>query len=118
MAGCNGRRPGAETAKPPRVLNAIGRLWRGEMPLLDAFWNWAVFGGLVVNITTSLLFLLLITQGQAAAALLVGYGLSVPYNILVAVGVWRSAARDPGPPARAGLIRTVTLVGLLLLSVT
>ena len=59
-----------------------------------------------------------IAADRPIAALVVGYLLSVPYNILVLVGVWRSAERDDGPPARANLIRIVTLVGMILLSLT
>lgn len=31
-------------------------LWRGDLPLADAFWTWTVFGGLIVNIATSIGF--------------------------------------------------------------
>jgi hypothetical protein len=43
---------------------------------------------------------------------------SAPYNIVAVVGVWRAAERDEGPRARAGLLRIVTLVGMVRLSVT
>lgn len=99
-------------------MGTLGRLWRGELALADAFWNWAVIGGLAVNVTTSLGFLALLTAGQTIAALVVGYGLSVPYNILAAVGVWRSAARYAGPPRHAQLARLVAVIGLGLLSLT
>ena len=99
-------------------MRALGRLWRGELPLPEAFWTYAVVGGLAVNLSTSLLFLALISAGQTIVALVVGSALSVPYNILVAVGVWRSASRYAGPPALASLARTVTLIGMLLLSLT
>ncbi len=99
-------------------MSAILRLWRGEVPLADAFWNWAVLGGVALNITTSLMFFVLISSGWPIAALVVGYAFSVPYNILVAVGVWRSAARYEGPPRLASLARIVTLVGMTLLSMT
>jgi hypothetical protein len=50
--------------------------------------------------------------------LFVGYVLSVPYNVLAAVGVWRSAAHYEGHAAHAELARIVTVVVMLLLSVT
>lgn len=99
-------------------MGKLARLWRGEVPLADAFWSWAVLGGLAVNLATSLGFLALISAGQTIPALLVGYGLSVPYNILVTVGVWRSAARYTGSPLRAEAARLVTLAGMILLSLT
>ena len=73
-------------------MKHLGRLWRGELPLESAFWNWAVLGGLIVNVVSSVLFLFLLTAEQPIVALLVGYGLSIPYNILATVGVWRSPA--------------------------
>jgi hypothetical protein len=48
----------------------------------------------------------------------VGYALSVPYNILAGVGVWRSAARYDGPAVHAELARIITPIVMLLLSVT
>lgn len=91
-------------------------LWAGDLPLGEAFWNYAIGVGVLVNLVTSGLFLTLITLDRPLAALLVGYGLSVPYNILALVGVWRSAARHPG--READLARIVTLLVMALLTVT
>jgi hypothetical protein len=77
-----------------------------------------VAGGLVVNLATSIAFLALITQGATVAALFVGYVLSVPYNIVAAVGVWRSAGRYPGPRHLAQAARLVTVIGMTVLSLT
>lgn len=97
-------------------MSALGRLWRGELPLAQAFWTWAVLGALLVNGTTSLAFLALLAQGWTWTALLVGYALSVPYNLVVLVGVWRAAERDRSVLAEAA--RWVALVWLVLLSLT
>lgn len=92
-------------------------LWRGELSLGDAFWNWAVLGGLMVNVTTSIGFLVLLSMDQPWPALIAGYSFSVPYNVAAAVGVWRSAARyDPphqhGEAARAAVVILMTLLSL------
>ncbi len=50
----------------------------GDLALNDAFWTWTVTVGLLVNIATSILLLVLILQDQPLAAVLVGYGLSIP----------------------------------------
>jgi hypothetical protein len=97
-------------------VSTLGRLWRGELPLAQAFWTWAVLGALLVNGTTSLAFLALLARGWTWAALLVGYALSVPYNVMVLVGVWRSAERDRSVLAAAA--RLLALVWLALLSLT
>jgi hypothetical protein len=99
-------------------MSMLGRLWRGEVPLGEAFWSWAVLGGLLVNALTSLAFLALIANGWPVVALVVGYGLSVPYNVLALVGVWRAADRHEGERAAAEVARIVTLVGFVILTVT
>jgi len=104
-------------AAPPR-MTALRRLWQGELPLAQAFWNWAVLGGIVVNGLTSILFLALIMSGETVAAFVAGYLFSVPYNIVAAVGVWRSAGRYQGDRRWADIARIVTVAGMILLSIT
>lgn len=96
----------------------LRRLWRGELALANAFWNWAVFGGLFINVASSVLFLALIANDRPIAAFIAGYAPSIPYNIIVSVGVWRSAGHYRGKRHWAELARTVTVVGMILLSVT
>ena len=93
-------------------------LWSGDLDLNEAFWTWTVTVGLLVNISTSILFLVLILQDQALAAVLAGYGLSVPYNIVAIVGVWRSAARYGGPSLHAELARLGSVILMAVLSLT
>ncbi|MBT6443255.1 MAG: hypothetical protein HOK61_12580 [Alphaproteobacteria bacterium] len=99
-------------------MKTVFRLWRGELALADAFWNWAAVGGLAVNLVSSAAFLFLIMAEQPVVAALAGYVFSVPYNIVVVVGVWRSAARYDGEQKWADLARIVTAAGMILLSVT
>ncbi|MBO6882966.1 MAG: hypothetical protein JJ869_05215 [Marivita sp.] len=93
-------------------------LWSGDLVLNEACWTWTVTVGLLVNISTSILFLVLILQDQPLAAVLVGYGLSVPYNIVATVRVWRSAARYSGPSLHADLARIVTVTLMAGLTLT
>ena len=99
-------------------MKHLSRLWRGELALHNAFWNWAVFGGLIVNVGSSGLFLLLILADRPILAVIVGYAFPVPYNVIVSVGVWRSAERYAGERRWAELAQTVTVIGMVLLSVT
>jgi hypothetical protein len=93
-------------------------LWSGDLTLDEAFWTWTVAVGLLVNMATSILFLVLILQDQPLAAVLVGYGVSVPYNIVATVGVWRSAARYGGPSLHADLARIVSVLLMAGLTLT
>ena len=99
-------------------MTKLRSLWRGELPLGEAFWTWAIGVGLLVNLLSSLLFLALISADRPWAALFVGYALSVPYNALATVGVWRSADRYEGDVSHANLARLVTAVVMLVLTVT
>ena len=100
------------------LMTKLLALWSGDLALNEAFWTWTVTVGLLVNIATSILFLVLILQEQPLAAMLVGYGLSVPYNIVATVGVWRSAARYSGPSLHANLARLVTVTLMAGLTLT
>lgn len=99
-------------------VSELHRLWSGEVPLGRAFWSYAVIGGLAVNLITSVSFLILVSADWPLAALVTGYGLSVPYNVVVLVGVWRAAERHEGDRDWATLARIVALIGMILLTVT
>ncbi len=97
---------------------ALGRLWRGEIPLADAFWTWAVTIGFIVNGSTSIACYALLIADEPVWALLVGYLASVPYNILVTIGVLRSSRREDADPALARFARAVIIPVMVLLSLT
>tara|TARA_Y100001936_G_scaffold252346_1_gene311615 strand:+ start:1353 stop:1670 length:318 start_codon:yes stop_codon:yes gene_type:complete len=99
-------------------------LHKGTVPLERAFWTWAVMVGLLINLATTLGFLILATQDLLIAAAVVGYGVSLPYNLLVTIGVIRAAAKletIPNPETPVGKARVyvaVTVLGALVLSFT
>jgi hypothetical protein len=99
-------------------MDRLKALWRGDMRLGEAFWTWAVLGGLLVNVSTSVIFLILITQDRPVMALIAGYGVSLPYNLLALVGVWRSAARHGGAAIEADLARVASAALMAVLSAT
>jgi len=100
------------------AMNNIIPLWRGELSLQIAFWNWAVFGGTIINLVSSTLFILLMLNDQLIVAFIVGYGFSLPYNFLVFVGVWRSAEQYTGDQRWAELAKITTAIGMVLFSIT
>jgi hypothetical protein len=100
------------------LTNRVLRLWRGEVPLFNAFWDWALIGGLIVNVSTTIGFLALVMYDQPTAAAIVGYAFSVPYNIFITVAVWRSAARYEGEKRWATMARVATVIGMIILSLT
>lgn len=100
------------------AMTRLLSLWRGDMPLVDAFWTWTVTIGLMVNVITSLLFLTLMTLDRPGVALIAGYALSVPYNIVAVVGVWRAAERDQAPAMSPDLARIASALLMGALSLT
>ncbi|MBM3583407.1 MAG: hypothetical protein FJX36_02985 [Alphaproteobacteria bacterium] len=76
----------------------IGALWGGAMPLPVAFWRHAVVYGFIVNLMATLAMLVLIAMNAPGWLALAVHLAPLPYNVLFVVGVWRSAARWPGPP--------------------
>ncbi|MCS6922155.1 MAG: hypothetical protein NZM07_09625, partial [Elioraea sp.] len=109
----------AGTAPAPRRGGwAVLRLWRGEEPLARAFWDWGILGGLLVNMSTSFAFWLLLTEDQIVPAYIIGYGLSNAYNLLIGVGIWRSVGRNVTDPARARRFRLLTLALLAVAVIT
>lgn len=94
------------------------RLWRGEVPLEQTFWTWAVLVALPINISTTIGFFLLVSADRPLAAFVVGYLMSVPYNVFALVAVWRAAGRS-GEPGRVVIVtRIIAVIWLTLLSVT
>ena len=96
----------------------LRRLWAGEIPLEEAFWTYAVVIGIAVNLVTSVVFLVLITMDLPVTALVVGYGISLPYNLIATVGVFRAADGDKSGSRQAKVYPLITLIGMVLLSVT
>lgn len=98
-------------------MTDLRRLWRGELPLAEAFWLWAVCVGITINMASLLVSLILVTEDRAIAGLIAGHVISLPYNVIAIVGVWRSAARHPGDRSWANTTRIVTVVLLVALGV-
>jgi hypothetical protein len=90
-------------------MAALRRFWSGGLPLGQAFWLWGVLGGAVVN-----LFATLLAAGVLAADLpgwlaAVVFAAPIPWNIGLAVGVWRSAQR-PEVGRTAGLAAQIGIL--------
>ncbi|MGH6735922.1 MAG: hypothetical protein ACRECX_07555 [Methyloceanibacter sp.] len=85
-------------------------LWSGEIPLSQAFWEYAVVYGTIVNIVATAAAIAAVAAGLPDA---VGIGLfliPIPYILTAVVGVVRSANRYSGPPMWAGLAKIAVVV--------
>lgn len=102
----------------PTILSDLKRLARGEVGLGAAFFGWLILGGILVNGATTALNLILVTRDLPLLGLVVGYAISVPYNLLAMIGVWRAADAHDGDPAAARVGRWLGVAIALVLCVT
>jgi len=86
-------------------VSALADLWAGRLPLAAAFWTWGVAVGGAVNLAATAGAMAVVAAGLPALAALAVHLLPVPYNMAIAVGVWRSAGRYEGPQLWVDLAR-------------
>jgi hypothetical protein len=89
-------------------------LWAGRLPLHDVVWTWAVLRGALFNVGCTMISMwiwLVHPTGPIAAAAMVLHFLPVPYNVIFAVGGWRSAAA-PQHSRHARVLARVLVVAL------
>lgn len=87
----------------------IGRLWRGEVGLASAFWEYAMVFGTFVHVAATGVAYGLFVAGVPLWFAVVMFFIAAPYTLLVTVGVFRSAERYRGPAkwahaARIGVV--------------
>ena len=99
------------------MRNHVARLWSGRTPLKRAFWDYAIIYGTLLNLVTTFAALMALTSGAHAAVALAIFLAPLPYNILVVVAVWRSAANYRGPAHWAKLARIIVVVWALIATV-
>ena len=86
------------------------RLWRGDYPLPRAFWDHAIIYGSLANLTATIAALGLLATNAPGLLALAIFLIPAPYNLVAAVGVWRSAARYRGPPVWANAARIAVII--------
>jgi hypothetical protein len=99
------------------MKHAVLRLWAGDVPLGQAVWTYAVVYGLLINAVSSFLTFALFAKDAPAIFGLAALVAPIPYNVLVVIGVWRSADRYEGPSSEAEIARFATIAWMILLSV-
>src|SRR3546814_203285 len=108
--------PDATAPRRAAIADFVLARWRGEIPLGRALWWDMGCVGTLINLATGLVALLLIARDLPDAVAAAVYFSPLPYNLLLVVSVWRSAAKTPGPSAlTAQLIAAVWLVLSILL---
>jgi hypothetical protein len=85
-------------------------LWNGQLPLAQAFWEYAVIYALLLNICATVAAFAFVAADLPAALAIGFFLLPVPYVVVAVVGVWRSAAAYAGPQHWATLARAASVL--------
>jgi hypothetical protein len=95
-------------------MSRLADLWHGRVPLGQAFWGYAILLGSLLNLVTTGAALASFVLGLHPLLALAIHFLSVPYNLLMVVAVWRSAARYQGEALWARLARGAVIAWAVL----
>ena len=91
-------------------MSYLVALWRGDIPLAEAFWRAAIVYGTIANVVATAAAIAAVAVGLPDAVA-VGLFLSpVPYILIAVIGVVRSANRYQGEPQWAGLAKVAVIV--------
>ena len=85
-------------------------LWKGQLPLARAFWEYAVVYVALANLCATIVAFAVVAADLPAALAVAVFLLPVPYIVVAVVGVWRSAAAYAGPPHWASLARIAAVL--------
>ena len=91
------------------MMRRLSDLWNGRVPLARVFWDYAVIYGSFANLLGTAAALTAFLWGWPILGLAIHF-LPLPYNALMVVAVWRSAARYEGDAIWAQLARPAIIV--------
>ena len=97
-------------------IPTIVEFWRGDLSLGRAFWIWGIVGGGVVSLFATLLALMLVAAGAPAWLAVLVFAAHIPWNLILLVGVWRSAGRPGVSRAAANVARLAMFAWVVVLS--
>lgn len=102
----------------------ISAVWRGERPLWELFWLWYLLGGALVTAACIVVAFFVLASIEPTVlpwlTIFVGPVLSIPYQILILVGLARGVARAESAwryPALAFVVLVQMMAPIVLLSV-
>jgi hypothetical protein len=92
-----------------RIAAFVRDIWYGRIPLARVFWEYAIGYGTVLNLLATLAAFSAFSRHWPEALGLAIFFLPAPYNLLMIVGVWRSAAIYQGPAIWPTLARALII---------
>ena len=95
------------------VLTSLKALWRGQLPLREAFWRYAITYDLILNLAATIAALTLFLADTPVAFAVFVHFLPLPYSLFAATGAWRSADRYEGNPLNATAAKAVIVIWIV-----
>jgi hypothetical protein len=93
-------------------MDLIKRIWNGELPLVKIYWVYGVLVGLLLRIFVEVSYpFVSISHLQLYSYFLIA--VLIPYQILISVGIWRSATAYTEVQVWAILAKIAAVIGLL-----
>ena len=92
------------------VVAHLVALWRGDVPLGQAFWGYAIVYGTIANIVATAAAIAAVAAGLPNAVAICLFLVPVPYILTAIVGVMRSADRYQGPAKWASLAKVAVVM--------
>jgi hypothetical protein len=85
-------------------------LWKGHVPLGQAFWGYAIVYGTIANVVATAAAIAAVAASLPDALAIGLFLVPIPYILTAVIGVVRSANRYQGPPMWASLAKVAVIV--------
>jgi hypothetical protein len=93
-------------------MDLIKRIWNGELPLVKVYWVYGVLVGLLIKVFVEVSYSFVsINHLQSYSYFLIA--ILIPYQLLISVGIWRSATVYTNNKVWAVLAKIAAVIGLL-----
>jgi hypothetical protein len=92
------------------LVTALSALWKGELPLSQAFWEYAIAYGTTANIVATIAAIAAAAAGLPDAIAIALFLLPLPYILTAVIGVIRSSNRCQGPRSWADLAKAAVIL--------
>lgn len=94
-------------------MELIKKIWNGKLPLFKVYWIYGVLGGLIIRLIVEGSYNLISLQYLSVFSYTL-ITLVLAYQLLLSVGIWRSASAYQGSKDWAVLAKIVAVVGLIM----
>ena len=85
-------------------------LWKGDVPLGQAFWGYAIVYGTIANVVATAAAITAVAASLPDALAIGLFLVPIPYILTAVIGVVRSADRYQGPPMWASMAKVAVIM--------